>query len=200
MLPSPRAVRAAAVLAVLLLAGCASSPQATQDVATQPTITGDPVPAANAVPEAEPLPAPRTALCDVVRNNLGTPVGLGLYADRIVGDTGCVLADLFGDLAGAGSLLVEVTWTPGPGVLGADAWFESDACIATPLAPCQLPRATKSAGPLSLVLEGDTFLAHRDAALEVQVAGQGAAVQQAFQVHATLFANATVDAGFTALA
>lgn len=187
------------VVACLLLAGCSSAPDEDPAATTTltPTPTGPTAPAADAEPA---VPAPVSATCDVTRTNLGTPVGFGLYADRIVADTGCFLDELFADHAWAQSALVEVEWTPGASTTAADAWIESDECIPSPTAPCDAPRATSAASPFSVLVEGDDYAKHAPANLEVQVAGQGAAVQQAFKVTITLFANATVDAGYSALA
>lgn len=184
------------LVATLLLAGCASSPSGDEMLQAASTTTTSTVPPVPALP---PVPAPQTQTCDGVRSNAGTSAGLGLYVDRAVTDSSCFFEGTFSDLSWARSTLVEVEWTPQPGMTAGDAWFESDDCASTPLEPCDLPKEASASSPLSMALEGEEFLEHIDANLEVQVAVQGAAAQQAFRVHLTLFANATVDAGFTAI-
>lgn len=188
---------ALAATLVFLLAGCSSPPSGGPDAVASSSTTTSTGPS---VPDVSPLPSPETAVCEVVRSNAGTPAGLGIYADRgLSSQTGCVFADLFDDLAWAGSALVEVEWTPQASMTAADAWFESDNCVASPTEPCTLPKERDASSPLALALEGDDFLGNIAENLEVQVAAQGVVAQQSFTVHLTLFANATVDPGFTAI-
>jgi hypothetical protein len=188
----------------LLISGCSSSPEADGTVSQATTTTTGSPQMVQALPA--PLPAPQSATCDVTRTNAGTPAGVGVYFDRALADNGlsgptsCSLDDLFENHAWANSTLIEVEWTPGAGMTGGDAWIESTACAgATPVAPCDAPLAHSPTSPLTLKVEGDDFATHGNAAMTIQVAAQGAAAQQAFQVTVTLFANATVDEGFTAL-
>lgn len=189
--------RTLVLLVGLLLAGCSSPSDSASTDATASTTT--PPVVAN-VTKAPPLPPPLTVDCDVVRSNVGTPVGAGVYADRFLGEPGCFFDDLFPDHAWSRSALIEIEWTAQPGMTGADVWFESDNCQVSPTQTCGLPQATSPTAPLSVKLEGDDFGDNIDAHLQVQVACQGAAYQQPFKVHVTLFANATVDEGFSALA
>lgn len=195
----------ALLLATALLAGC-SSPAAPDDAADPgPALTGTlaPTPAA---PSAPALPPPVTATCDVTRTNAGTGLGYGVYLDRALSDNGlagptsCRLDDLFPDGHDwANSALVEVEWTPGPGMTAGDAWIESSACQSTPLDPCPAPYGSSASSPLALAVEGDDYALHAPADLAIQVAAEGLAAQQAFHVTVTLFANATVDDGFSAV-
>lgn len=187
------------IVVLLMLAGCADP---SEDPPLQSTQQADETisPLVNAT-QPPPVRDPVTVTCDVVRTQLGTPLGVGLYADRVVlEDPGCYLDELFGPaMQDTGSVLIEITWTPQASMTGADAWVEADDCQSTPLEPCELPYGTASASPLVLRLEGDDVARHKDANLGVQVAAQGVAVQQAFTVHLTSFAQVQVPDGFSAV-
>lgn len=185
-----------------MVSGCASPPSDDGQSLTSSSTTQTTAPAAPSIPI---VLRPVTATCDVTRTNAGTPAGLGVYGDRFLADNGlgpateCALDTLFSNHTWAHSLLVEVEWTPGPSTTAADAWIESTACQPTPTNPCPAPYESSPTSPLTLVVEGDDFATHAPADLLIQVAGEGLAAQQSFHVSVTLFANATVDADFTAL-
>ncbi|MFA5944969.1 MAG: hypothetical protein WC876_10955 [Candidatus Thermoplasmatota archaeon] len=183
-------------LSLLLLAGCSSPPEA---MGTSSSTTTEPVAMAPIV-EAKPLP-PLVGECSITRTNVGTPFGLGLYVDRgLPGFQECHFDDLFvGDLTTYGSGLVEATWTSQATETGVTAWVESADCASAPTVPCDAPFTTATTSPLRLAIPGLYLQQHGASDVQVQVAGEGLAIQQAFHVYITLFPQGEPPMEYTAI-
>lgn len=195
------AVRALALLTgLLLLSGCSGSDAPPSSLA--PASSSSQVASAAATPEAPvaPLLANVTASCDGERTAVGSGQGYGVNYDASDFCHLDAMFDLSPTLYAAG--LVEIAWASLQATTTeVRASIQSADCTDSPIPgqSCSLGNAVGTASPLRIELDAATLLEHGDKDLAVSVSITGAAAQQPFTVHVSLFNTPRIPSDYTAL-
>ncbi|MEK6975884.1 MAG: hypothetical protein AABY18_06035 [Candidatus Thermoplasmatota archaeon] len=180
------------LLLVAAMAGCADS---------SPAVSGD--------QESGGAPAsggPAVAYCRLERTAINAPFG-GLQIDGvedvIAGNSrGCPFSEANGTLDGFHSALVEVAWD------GLDATeteihlrVETEACrpVVRPVLDCHAGAVAGTVSPLTVVVTQDDLAANTADGILAYVYAVGLSVQKPFDVYVSLFPNATVPPGYSAI-
>jgi hypothetical protein len=192
---------AALLVAIVALAGCAAGSEE------------NPVPSAAALSSSgssaapAPVPPPPAVYTGVCEDSAGISYGL-----PNVGGSGepavCPFATaLAGDLSVLQGAVIEVVWTPGPTMTGAQLLIQSDSCWqGTRLGAsgpeskaCDQGNLQGATSPLRLEVAAVDLAEYGRDNLTAMVLAHGATTSQAFTIYVTLF-EATPPPGFTALA
>lgn len=186
------------VLVAALLSGCAGGAEE-----AAPTPTSSASASSSSAPAAPPPPAVFTGVCeDSTGVSYGAP-GLGGSGEPAV----CPFAAaLSGDLSLLQAAIVEVVWTPGTTMTGAQLLIQSDSCwqgtrlgTAGPESgTCDQGNVQGTASPLRHEVAAADLAEYGRDNLTAMVLAHGANTAQAFTIYITLF-EGTPPAGFTAV-
>lgn len=183
---------------VTFLAGCTSpapeaEPVSPVDEDTMPSVEPD----AEQTLATPAVPEPVVLYCPASRTNLGTPApyGVNLNENRVCDFDQAPVEDwsLYA------SALVEIAWDSlQPTITAIDGYIESEACFFDGITECRVAGVRGSTNPLTMALEGEEFTDHAAQAWVV-LSPEGVANEQPFDVYVSLFPDAMVPGGYSAI-
>lgn len=188
-------------LVLLLLAGCASPPEAPAPEATAPE-TEEPTLEVEAAPE---VVTPSVAHCRITRTAANTEYGFGLNADSVLYDEVqyCEFSQANASFAPFQSALVEVAWgTFQSSETEMHLRLDSRLCgtmVPTPTMQCDQGSAVGTSSPLRLELDAETLVANEGQDMTAYAWATGASLQHDLDIYITLFPDAEVPADYTAV-
>jgi hypothetical protein len=186
------------VLTSLLLAGCADGKDTADPLEASVTTS------TSAAPAPPPPPAVYTGVCQATGGiSYGIP-GFGGNGQPAV----CPFSQAkSGDLSGLRAAVVEVVWTPGATVTGAQLIIQSDSCWqgmaigasgTLEQGMCDEGNVQGTSGPLRVDLDGDAIQRRGNDNLTAMVLAHGVTAGQAFTIYVTLF-EGVAPSGFSAI-